>query len=87
MRTPSLIDQFFSEEVSTGVRELILDAVTEHQLHGILIQKVFEFNHFDLTLNFETKTALIEDVLKPEGSSSECVKLDEFFLRLSDIKK
>lgn len=84
---PNLTDQFFSEEIGIGVKNLILGAVAQHRLHGILVKKLFEFNRFDLTLNFETKTALIEDILAPEKSGAECIKLDEFLSRLDRVNK
>jgi hypothetical protein len=81
----NLIDQFFSEEIGIGVKNLILDAVAQHRMHGVLVKKLFEFNRFDLTLDFEAKTALIEDILASEKSGAACIKLDEFLNRLDRV--
>ena len=76
-----ILEQFLAEEAVPYVRKLIFDAVNEHQTRPNEIQKQFEFNRFELTLNFENKTVLIEDILQPSPNGEVRLGLDEL-LRL-----
>lgn len=73
-----LLLKFLSEEATPHVRKLILDAVEEQGSFKQRNRYRFEFNRFEVTLDFVHDTATLEDVLDPE-SSGECrLRLGEF---------
>ncbi|MEX8505369.1 hypothetical protein [Leptothrix ochracea] len=74
----SLLEQFLREEVNPHVRRLILGAVHEHELRQDEAQRRFEFNRFEVTLDFIGDVALIEDVLDPGPSGEIRIELGEF---------
>lgn len=78
----SLLEQFVSEEGSPHVRMLIAEAVSRHEREPTEIQKRFEFNRFEITLDVADKSVFIEDVLDPGGSGELRVGLDEFLREL-----
>jgi uncharacterized protein (DUF1786 family) len=82
----ALLEQFFNEEASSYVRSLILMAVQEHEWHPDVERRKFEFNRFEITLDFIGDFALIEDVLDPAPSGEVRVKLGDFLGRLSAKK-
>jgi pterin-4a-carbinolamine dehydratase len=79
----SLLEQFLREEASSHVRDLILDAVQEHEQRSNQVRKKFEFNRFEVTLDFVSDVALIEDVLDPAPSGEVRLQLGEFIRCLS----
>ena len=79
----SLLNQFLREEASAHFRGLILDAVREHERRSNEAQKKFEFNRFEVTLDFIGDVALIEDVLDPAWSGEVRLQLGKFISCLS----
>lgn len=73
-----ILEQFLAEEAVPYVRKLIVDAVSEHQAKPNELQKRFEFNRFELTLDFENKSVLIEDILQTGQNGEIHLALDEF---------
>lgn len=72
----SLVDQFFAEECDEHVRELLLREAERRQ-HG---SRYFTFNRFNVRLDIDSASALIEDEL--DASASTTVSLGEFVERL-----
>lgn len=79
----SLLEQFLKEEANPHVRGLLLGAVHEHERRPDEAQRKFEFNRFEVTLDFIGDVALIEDVLDPASSGEVRLQLGEFVRRLS----
>jgi hypothetical protein len=73
-----LLDQFLSDEVDGYVRSTLLDAVAT----PIAGTKYFTFNVFNVLLDFEQSTVVVEDELDPKAS--ETVELVEFVRRLGE---
>jgi hypothetical protein len=48
----SVLEQFLAEEASPCVCKLIADAVSEHSTRAAEVQKRFEFNRFEVSLDF-----------------------------------
>ena len=78
-----LLEQFLREEASPYVRGVIVDAVHEHDKCSNQAQKKFEFNRFEVTLDFIGDVALVEDVLDPASSGEVRLQLGEFIRCLS----
>ncbi len=79
----SLLEQFLWEEADPHVRGLILGAVHEHERRPDEVQRKFEFNRFEVTLDFIGDVALIEDVLDPGPDGEVRIQLGEFVGRMS----
>ncbi|WP_018413105.1 hypothetical protein [Methyloversatilis thermotolerans] len=79
-----LLLKFLSEEATPHVRKLILDAVDEHSGLKQRDRCRFEFNRFEVTLDFVNDMAKLEDVLDPELSGEFRLRLGEFVHRLSE---
>lgn len=75
-----LFESFMSNEFSPYVHKLIFDAVREHEARPELELQSFEFNVFDVKLDFVNQTAVLQDVLDPNGTLQ--LPLDEFLRRL-----
>jgi hypothetical protein len=79
-----LLLKFLREEATPHVRKLILDAVEEQRRLKQRDRCRFEFNRFELTLDFVNDTATLEDVLDPELSGEYRLRLGELVRRLSE---
>jgi len=74
----SLLEQFLKEEANSHVRGLLLGAVGAHKANPDAALQKFEFNRFEITLDFLGDMALIEDVLGPTPSGEVRFELGEF---------
>lgn len=80
----SLLEQFAKEEATPYVRGLILEAVRERESNPAREQSYFNFNRFDITLDFVSDTVLIEDELNVDPVADEVrLSLTEFMRYLS----
>lgn len=79
----SLLEQFLSEEADPHIRKLIADAINGHHLHPEVAQRRFEFNRFEVTLDFENGTVLIEDDWEARTCGEVRFTLDEFLGQLN----
>jgi len=59
----SLLNQFIKEECTPYVRGLICGAIARHKQGASSARAQFEFNRFNLTLDFEDRSATLEDEL------------------------
>lgn len=73
----SLLKQFLAEEATPHVRQIIEIAIEEHAEKPSELERRFEFNRFEVTLNFSQGFALIEDVLVSGPAGEECLPLNE----------
>jgi len=69
-----LLEQFLKEECTPCVRGLLKEVLGA----ATLAVKRFEFNRFEVTINREDDTVLIEDVLDASAAGSLRVQLTEF---------
>lgn len=81
----SLLQQFIEEEATPHVRRLIVNAVHEHEGRPQETQRRFEFNRFEVTLDFDGGVATIEDVLDSASSGEVRLQLGEFIQCLSEV--
>lgn len=72
----SLSDEFFAEECDDHVRAVLLNERSRRESGS----RYFTFNRFNVKLDFDSATAIIEDELDP--ASNEAMGLPEFFARL-----
>jgi hypothetical protein len=79
----SLLEQF-AEEATPYVRGLILEAVRERQSNAKRELTHFNFDRFDITLDFVNGTVLIEDELNFDPVANEArLSLTEFVRYMS----
>lgn len=69
----SLVQQFLNEEVTTYVRALLHRALKQASTRQRL-----EFNRFEVTVDHDTATVLIEDVLDGSNVGSQKLTIEEF---------
>ena len=84
MMMNSVLKRFFAEEAVPYVRNLIFDAVDKHENNPGEFQRRFEFNRFDVTLDYTRSTVFIEDVLYSDASGQFTLSLKEFLFILAD---
>jgi hypothetical protein len=77
---PSLFEQFLHEECTANVRELIRNAAAESDQGQA--RREFEFNRFNLSLDFESGTATIEDETDVSEKGSVSIALSELLDRI-----
>jgi hypothetical protein len=58
-----LLERFLAEEASPHVRSLLMGAVADAQTDAQVLRREFNFNVFDLVIDFRTKSVKIADVL------------------------
>ena len=79
----SLLEQF-ADEATPHVRGLILEAVRERESNAKRELTHFNFDRFDITLDFVSGTVLIEDELNFDPVANEArVSLTEFIRYMS----
>jgi hypothetical protein len=84
----SLLEQFIEEEATPYVRGLILEAVRERESNPARELRHFNFDRFDITLDFVSSTVLIEDELNFDPVANEArLSLIEFIRYLSSEPK
>ena len=76
----SILEQFLKEEANSHVRGIILAAAQVQDRNSVTakVKSKFEFNRFEVTLNFLDDVVLIEDVLDPASSGELRLPLSEF---------
>jgi hypothetical protein len=69
-----LLDQFLSQECTPHVQRLLGEAIADMTTSN----SRFEFNRFEVTIERETGTVLLEDVLDASEAGTERVPLAAF---------
>jgi hypothetical protein len=77
MQTPSLLEQFVRDECNDHVRGLLNEALASGKTQATV--KRFEFNRFEVALDFEALTATVEDVLDASDDGVQEISLSDFF--------
>jgi hypothetical protein len=72
-----LLEQFLSEECTPYVRHVVLQALNSSKTVGLARMKRFEFNRFDLTIDYDEGVATVEDILDATAAGSQRVSLAE----------
>lgn len=76
--TSTLLDQFLAEECTREIRGLIQTGL-EDGIRGTGPRKRrFEFNRFELMLDFDSGEVLLEDVLDAGDSGAQRIPIAEF---------
>jgi hypothetical protein len=73
-----IIKQFFANEVTDFVVEIILDVINNQRKDSSKIRREFEFNRYNVTLNFAENNVLLEDILDPAESGETYILLEDF---------
>lgn len=75
----ALVRRFLSEEVTPAVRELLKHSVADAVAQGAVVRE-FNFNVFDVKVDFDEGRVTVADVLEPDSSST--ISLDAFITAL-----
>lgn len=81
---PSLLEQFLREECTPDVRKLVADAAAHPD--PVQSRQDFEFNRFDLVLDFDKGTATIQDVTDTSENGSMSVAISELLEGVRSIR-
>jgi hypothetical protein len=73
-----ILSEFLAFECDDYVKSLIRDAVQKSNLDKNLKVKKFEFDRFNITMDFENQVVLVEDVLDASEAGTGQFDLDEF---------
>ena len=71
----NLLDEFISEECSKTICNMLISDINKLKQTDTIKLKEYTFNRFNLYLNFETETALVEDELDVEESGEITISL------------
>jgi hypothetical protein len=81
-----LLDIFLSEDGDAHARRKLLDSIREQRTTGAPLVREFNFNRFNVTLDFETKQVSLQDDMTT-GPEGECrFGLEEFEKALQAAK-
>jgi hypothetical protein len=78
-----LLQQFLEEEALPHVRNLIMAAIIEQQKRPGESRKKYEFNRFEVTLDYVHSIAEIQDILDHGESGQTSVSFKELMCLLS----
>lgn len=73
-----LLEAFLKEEANDHVRKLLLRKISECQTGAAIGQHKFEFNRFVVTIDCDSKQAIVEDDLTPGVEGEGRLSIDEF---------
>ena len=65
----TLIERFVVQELDDSVRSVLKDAFDERKRSVSVLLREFEFNCFDVSLDFEKGTVTLQDALSSEEGS------------------
>ncbi|WP_339521411.1 hypothetical protein [Pseudomonas sp. EL_65y_Pfl2_R96] len=80
-----LLKKFLQEELDASTREVLRLAIMEARKSGSVVAvREFEFNLFDVVIDFERQVVIVQDVLLPATDEGVSISLAEF-VRLCGI--
>ena len=74
----TLIDRFVAQELDDSVRSILKDAFDERLCSESVLLMEFEFNCFDVSLDFEKGIVTLQDVLSAGESSFLDIPIRDF---------
>ena len=74
----TLIERFVAQELDDSVRSILKDAFDERMCSKSILIREFEFNCFDVSLNFEKDIVTLQDVLSTKESSFLDIPIRDF---------
>ena len=74
----TLIQQFLREEATPEIRALLLRALDGRQSDANRQRQEFEFNKFDVLIDFQAGTVKIDDDLDISAGGEETCSIEEF---------
>lgn len=74
----TLIERFVAEELDDSIRSILKDAFDERMCSKRILLREFEFNCFDVSLDFEKGIVTLQDVLSAGESSFLDVPIRDF---------
>lgn len=74
----TLIERFVVQELDDSVRYILKDAYDERMRSQSVLLREFEFNCFDVSLDFEKGIVTLQDVLSIGESSSFDISIRDF---------
>lgn len=72
-----LLEAFLKEEANEHVRKILLRKISECRTGAAIGQHKFEFNRFVVTIDCDSKQAIVEDDLTPGAAGENTLSIDE----------
>ena len=66
------------QELNSYVKEVLQDAIDDRRGSAHVFKREFEFNCFDVVLDFSRGVAVVQDVLIADESGDQEVSMSEF---------
>ncbi|MBD8147842.1 hypothetical protein IFT37_19240 [Pseudomonas fluorescens] len=73
-----LIERFVVQKLDDSVRSILKDAFDERKRSKSILLREFEFNCFDVSLDFEKSIVTLQDVLSSEEGNTINVPMRDF---------
>ncbi|MCA5974611.1 hypothetical protein B1F69_24785 [Pseudomonas syringae] len=74
----TLIERFVAQELDDSVRSILKDAFDERMCSKSVLLREFEFNCFDVSLDFEKDIVTLQDALSAGESSFLDIPIRDF---------
>lgn len=74
----SLMEQFIAQELNANVRSVLNGALEERARSDNVLIREFEFNCFDVVLDFERRVVKLQDALSSGVESSTELPMSDF---------
>lgn len=74
----TLIERFVAQELDDSVRSILKDAFNERNCSANVLFREFEFNCFDVSLDFEKGIVTLQDILSAGESSFLDIPIHDF---------
>jgi len=84
--TPRLLSEFFDLDCDATVRQILLAEIRTHGTEKTDVVREFNFNQFNIYLDFQNRQVKVEDELDVSEQGSCFVSLAEFAAALNDHK-
>jgi hypothetical protein len=82
--TPDLLDEFLALDCDTAIRQMLLAEISKHAAAKADVVREFNFNQFNVRLDFQASEVTIDDELDIERKC--VVALPAFMAALSEHK-
>ncbi len=82
-----VLSDFLSQEASPQVCRMIREAFVDNDARPEIEKKTFEFNCYDVILDFEKQVAVVDSVLTNSPNETATIDISEFRQIIEDHNK
>jgi len=82
----SLLKQFLEEDCDAGIRQMLLTEINRHATVRTAVVREFNFNRFDVYLDFQSESVRVDDDLDTSEAGSCTIPMTDFASALNEHK-